>query len=488
MTLATIRRPFTGMAFLLIGWLLMPLSSQAQTIDNFKINTINWFGNDSSGWGEISFDLVSHAQDSAIRYLNVFDPNQPPGNNWLLQNFPIHPDLPAGTYMTRFNINRYKGGDIVYVVTDSGLVVGPLIPISVGVPVSPTVGIVEYRPEDWGGRDNGNPPQIDGPPEDVADAFDPTRPLVRSVFLSGMPDEVQGPNECAPTAAGNGFQWLNETYRLNLPERMNEADEIRDLLKTNAYMQTHPNLGTSDLNAIKGRLQFIRDYNLPLSVEFQDDALNDVNHANSRAVQRGNQPSFSWIFEQLENRKAVEVGISWRGGGGHWLTLVGAVEFMGIRMLFYHDPIDGPGRIRFSFVAPGEAGDPFPNFLEFKAEPHNSMDMAVATGVNRPTGIAEESSAALPGRFTLFQNTPNPFNPYTVISFELSAAGDVELSVYDLMGRHVRTLVRGMQRAGTHTVRWDGRDRRGRRLAGGIYFYRLRFGDRMLTRRMILLP
>jgi len=90
------------------------------------------------------------------------------------------------------------------------------------------------------------------------------------------------------------------------------------------------------------------------------------------------------------------------------------------------------------------------------------------------------------GQALLRQNVPNPFNPSTVIRYELSAPVAVELHVYDLAGRLVDTLQAGPQDVGAHEVTWQGRDDDGRSVAAGVYVYRLRAGDEVLTRRMVL--
>jgi flagellar hook assembly protein FlgD len=70
--------------------------------------------------------------------------------------------------------------------------------------------------------------------------------------------------------------------------------------------------------------------------------------------------------------------------------------------------------------------------------------------------------------------TPNPFRTGAAIAFALPAAGDVDLAVFDLSGRLVRTLHDGRLDAGTHRIEWDGRDAGGHAAAGGIYFVRLK--------------
>ncbi len=91
-----------------------------------------------------------------------------------------------------------------------------------------------------------------------------------------------------------------------------------------------------------------------------------------------------------------------------------------------------------------------------------------------------------PAAVVLHQNVPNPFNPTTTISYELDTAGPVDLQVFDLAGRLVKTLHHGTESAGHHEKVWQGRDRLGRPVATGVYFYRLRADNEVQTRRMLL--
>ena len=88
--------------------------------------------------------------------------------------------------------------------------------------------------------------------------------------------------------------------------------------------------------------------------------------------------------------------------------------------------------------------------------------------------------------FHLGQNHPNPFNPTTSIRFTVEKEGPVELGVYDLSGRKIRTLVRDIRGPGDHVVTWDGTDEAGTRVPSGMYFYRLASGGEASTRKMML--
>jgi hypothetical protein len=90
-------------------------------------------------------------------------------------------------------------------------------------------------------------------------------------------------------------------------------------------------------------------------------------------------------------------------------------------------------------------------------------------------------------QMVLYQNQPNPFNPTTVISYELADAGDVELRVYNARGALVKILESAYRPAGRHDITWDATNDRGERVASGMYFYHLQTAAFSRTRKMVLL-
>jgi hypothetical protein len=92
-----------------------------------------------------------------------------------------------------------------------------------------------------------------------------------------------------------------------------------------------------------------------------------------------------------------------------------------------------------------------------------------------------------PQRYELEQNYPNPFNPTTTINFSLPAPGDVCLTIYDLLGREVKTLADEQLPAGEHRVSWDARDDNGAPLPSGVYIYRLMSNGQTLSGKMTLM-
>ncbi|MGH7496846.1 MAG: beta-propeller fold lactonase family protein [bacterium] len=110
-----------------------------------------------------------------------------------------------------------------------------------------------------------------------------------------------------------------------------------------------------------------------------------------------------------------------------------------------------------------------------------------ATGRSTSTEVVEsDNDASLPHTTALHANYPNPFNPTTLIKYDLSKTVHVDLAIYDVLGHHVRTLTREMQKTGSHARAWDGKNEQGAPVASGIYFYRLKTEDSSHMRKMLL--
>ena len=102
-------------------------------------------------------------------------------------------------------------------------------------------------------------------------------------------------------------------------------------------------------------------------------------------------------------------------------------------------------------------------------------------------GALQEGSAALPQQFALGANYPNPFNPSTIVPYQLSTTMHVRLEVFNILGQYIATLVDGERAGGSHTARWDATDAAGQAMAAGVYFYRLSGDGVHVTRRMVLI-
>lgn len=100
---------------------------------------------------------------------------------------------------------------------------------------------------------------------------------------------------------------------------------------------------------------------------------------------------------------------------------------------------------------------------------------------------APEEKGTLPDRFELGQNYPNPFNPGTTIEYAVPQAGFVDLTVYNILGQPVRTLVHEEKAAGRYAAVFDGNDTDGKKLSSGTYFYQIRATGFKETKRMMLI-
>ena len=92
----------------------------------------------------------------------------------------------------------------------------------------------------------------------------------------------------------------------------------------------------------------------------------------------------------------------------------------------------------------------------------------------------------LPRASRLEQNYPNPFNPITNIKYQLASESNVEIAIYDILGREVKSFFYPMQSPGYYTIQWDSRADAGEKVAGGIYFYRMKAGTFTETKKMLL--
>jgi serine protease AprX len=191
----------------------------------------------------------------------------------------------------------------------------------------------------------------------------------------------------------------------------------------------------------------------------------------------GNQFTLHKIFI---DEKGVETGtpkIYYRINGGEFsnseLTLNGANK--------YNYELNGfatGDTISFYFTYNDSSGT-------VVREPETKNYKLVYGNMNVLLSVAEVSF--IPEEYVLEQNYPNPFNPETTIKFFPLQNEFAELNVYDILGRQVKTLFKGIAQAGGETVEWDGTNNAGLSVPSGVYFYSLQIGGKQLTKKMMLL-
>lgn len=167
------------------------------------------------------------------------------------------------------------------------------------------------------------------------------------------------------------------------------------------------------------------------------------------------------------------------------------IEIFATLLLVYAFPCSGlvSGTVTDAFENPVSGAS-----VVFTSEVDSSQTWSATTDVNGKYQIAvttsvnqENNASHLPQTFLLRQNYPNPFNPTTIIPFTLSKPNNCMLSIFNIQGQKVCTLIDGYFSMGAHSVIWNGLDDRNRPASAGIYFYQLRVGGKSETKKMLLL-
>gem|GEM_PF-3485750 len=190
----------------------------------------------------------------------------------------------------------------------------------------------------------------------------------------------------------------------------------------------------------------------------------------------------NWLEADLVGR------VNNRSGVGAVVILY-AGDTMCMRIVSGSSPV--PKRLSFGFE------EEMPDSLVIRW-PAGTVQVETDLMVNAITEIEEDSTltsvedlsdpSRLPSTIVMYQNYPNPFNPQTTISFEVGgepgSVHEVNVTIYDVRGRHVKTLLDGKLEAGRHSVVWDGRSEAGGRVVSGVYFSTLQTDAGRFTRKM----
>lgn len=203
-----------------------------------------------------------------------------------------------------------------------------------------------------------------------------------------------------------------------------------------------------------------------------------------------NESNADVIYSNIEN-DAFTFGIdatssmTWRHG-----NLVSDPLFVDTNYFLSQDsPCIDAGDPAHSFNDPEDPNNPGFALFPAMGTLRNDMGMYGNGGVPmmpiRVEELSKESDNQM--QFHLFTNYPNPFNAETMIMYNLPFAGYVEISIFDVLGRRIKTLISENKPVGRHRILWNGADNNGKLVPSGIYFYKLRTGKFSETRKLILL-
>ena len=108
-------------------------------------------------------------------------------------------------------------------------------------------------------------------------------------------------------------------------------------------------------------------------------------------------------------------------------------------------------------------------------------------GITNTQELRSNVNLIIPSQYTVYQNYPNPFNPVTTLRYDLPENGLVNITIYDMLGREVKTLINQTQDAGYRSIIWDATNDYGKPVSAGIYLYQIQAGEYMQTKKMVLL-
>lgn len=168
------------------------------------------------------------------------------------------------------------------------------------------------------------------------------------------------------------------------------------------------------------------------------------------------------------------------------VTIRGALDWLSCDPVAGTVPPGGSLDVAVNFDATGLAAGLHEGSLRIISNDPLTPEVTVAVTM-LVSDLSPVDVTPLPRLTLLEQNVPNPFNPQTTINFSLPGEGRVELRIYDVRGALVRSLVEGTLPAGRHSVIWQGLDDREKWMPSGVYYYRLRAGSEVLTRRMTMI-
>ncbi|RLC48885.1 MAG: hypothetical protein DRI23_09985 [Candidatus Cloacimonadota bacterium] len=197
---------------------------------------------------------------------------------------------------------------------------------------------------------------------------------------------------------------------------------------------------------------------------------------------------FAYYPKQTKNSSIEEIGVLEDG------TCIGAVlvDEPSEQILIYPDGSStrGSGEITFEIIYSGRS---LPvqqsNYLVYEASRDDYVNKKLHSNDQFYSKVilSADENQIIPNKHSLRQNYPNPFNPITNIAYSIPETEKVNLSIFNIKGQIVKTLVNETKQSGYYSVRWNGTNNSGIKVASGLYFYKLSAGKTILNKKMILL-
>jgi len=220
-------------------------------------------------------------------------------------------------------------------------------------------------------------------------------------------------------------------------------------------------------------------YNLPLMIQGADN----VKFCGYEAAAAVESWDDSWQGISSNGSQSLQMGFADLGGEDNLGANTNGERVIAFQLLL---AVDGTADLEQASILPridSRAGGPLFGIGDGL---QSSVPVVVGGMITLGSGDAPQVTP-LPTSVSLSQNFPNPFNPSTEISFALPDLREVNLSVYDVLGQEIKSLVSGPMAAGFHRVIWNGANNDGAAVPSGTYFYRLDAGDYSQSMKMVML-
>lgn len=228
---------------------------------------------------------------------------------------------------------------------------------------------------------------------------------VDGIEKEGVPDITQGCNECGPTSAANSLYFLGKAYGFSdkLPGSPNNPRSLIDELKEKMKFDE----GVADDDFIQGKKDIAKQLGLPIETHCQDDG-------------EGQIPTVDFICSELEKCQDVELGITFDGGGGHWVTVVGCTKYSdGSVKLKIHDPDDDLIGDVYYWVEPRPQSGGYLSLINYKDKNGNNLP-------NKIDIVCAESPAPV-GGILIPVNKLELLTPWIALAAVLISAAAVTL-------------------------------------------------------------
>jgi hypothetical protein len=307
--------------------------------------------------------------------------------------------------------------------------------------------------------------------------------------FSGTPDYINAGDTLVVFDATDGIEVVQHTVNINVPDHFGDVSEEGGLSSFDAalILQYSVHLPVTPFNVI------IADVTGVSGVTAYDAAL---------VLRKVVEPGYVFpVFGGTPTKPAVSTprSLAFYDTDAGWELRVNDPTGIIAGDLVVELPDESAATVSGANVAYRQDGRMLAISFARLVESDSNLLTIASSGISAPllsSVMLNEGSipvgSVLPTEFALHQNTPNPFNPQTSIRFDLPSSGYANLTIYNMSGQIVRTLVNGSVGAGSHELVWDARDNSSRRVASGVYIYRVNYrsdegASSVTVRRMTLL-